>query len=88
MIAKEDIEIEAGRDVSQEAENDIRINAKGNIMEYSDTRVEIVEKDFTRKSDTSNEVAAEVSLYSQTENMTIQSGKQVLINSAEKSNLF
>ncbi len=86
--AKENIEIEAGNNISQEAMNDIFISANGNIMEKSDDRIEIADKDFSRTSDTSNEIAAEASFYSHLENMTIQSGKQVLINSAEKSNLF
>lgn len=86
--AKQDIEIEAGNNFFQEAQNDIHISANGNIMEQSDNRTEMAEKDFSRTSDTSNEIAAEANLYSHQENMTIQSGKQVLINSAEKSNLF
>ncbi|WP_426485474.1 type VI secretion system Vgr family protein [Flavobacterium sp. 2] len=86
--AKENIEIEAGNNISQEAENDIFISAIGNILEKSDNRTEIADKDFNRTSDTSNEIATEASLYSHQENMTIQSGKQVLINSAENSNLF
>jgi len=86
--AKENIDIEAGNNISEEAENDIYISANGNIMEKSDNRTEIAEKDFQRTSDTSNEIASEVNLYSHQENMTIQSGKQVLINSTEKSNLF
>jgi len=86
--AKENIDIEAGNNISEEAENDIYISANGNVMEKSDNRTEIAEKDFKRTSDTSNEIASEANLYSHQENMTIQSGKQVLINSAEKSNLF
>lgn len=86
--AKENIEIEAGNNISQEAQNDMYVSANGNIMEKSDNRTEIVEKDFQRTSDISNEIAAEASLYSHKENMTIQSGKQVLINSTENSNLF
>lgn len=72
----------------QNAGNDVNINASGDIIEQSDNRSEIAEKDFSRISDASNEVAAEVSLHSHENNMTIQSGKQVLFNSAEKSNLF
>lgn len=86
--AKENIEIDAGNDISQEAQNDMYVSANGNIMEKSDNRTEIAEKDFQRTSDISNEIAAEASLYSHKENMTIQSGKQVLINSTENSNLF
>ncbi|MNK43787.1 Phage-related baseplate assembly protein [compost metagenome] len=86
--AKENIEIDAGNNISQEAQNDMYVSANGNIMEKSDNRTEIAEKDFQRTSDISNEIAAEASLYSHKENMTIQSGKQVLINSTENSNLF
>ncbi|WP_431241979.1 type VI secretion system Vgr family protein [Flavobacterium sp. P21] len=86
--AKENIQMEAGNNISQDAGNDIDISANGKIIEKSDNRTEIVDKDFNRTSDTSNEIATEASLYSYQENMTIQSGKQVLINSAEKSNLF
>jgi len=83
-----DIDMSAGNNMTQEAGNDIFINAEGTILERSDNRTELVEKDFSRTSDISNEIASEVSLYSNEENMTIQSGKQVHINSAEKSNLF
>ncbi|MGE8341820.1 MAG: type VI secretion system Vgr family protein [Flavobacterium sp.] len=83
-----DIDMSAGNNMTQEAGNDIFINAEGTILERSDNRTELVEKDFSRTSDISNEIASEVSLYSNEENMTIQSGKQVHINSAKKSNLF
>jgi type VI secretion system secreted protein VgrG len=86
--AKENIEIAAGNDIFQEANHDMYVDVRGNILEQSDNRTEIVEKDFKRTSDISHEVAAEATLYSHQENMTIQSGKQVLINSAEKSNFF
>lgn len=86
--AKEDIEVDAGYNISQEAQNDIYVNANGNIMEKSDNRTELVDKDFSRTSDSSNEIASKASLYSHEEDMTIQSGKQVRINSTEKSNLF
>ncbi|WET01689.1 contractile injection system protein, VgrG/Pvc8 family [Flavobacterium sp. YJ01] len=86
--AKEDIEVDAGYNIFQEAQNDIYVNANGNIMEKSDNRTELVDKDFSRTSDISNEIASKASLYSHEEDMTIQSGKQVRINSTEKSNLF
>lgn len=70
------------------AGKDIFIKAEGNIMEHSDNRTELVDKDFSRTSDISNEIASQASLYSNEEDMTIQSGKQVRINSTEKSNLF
>lgn len=86
--AGEDIEFDASQDISQTAGNDMNISANGDIIERSDNRNEMVEKDFTRTSDTSNEVAAQASLNSHEQNMSIQSGKQILINSAEKSNFF
>ncbi|WP_119789755.1 phage baseplate assembly protein V [Flavobacterium anhuiense] len=86
--AKEDIDVGAGNDMTQEAGNNISINAEGDIIEHSDNRTELVDKDFKRTSDISNEIASEASLYSHEEDMTIQSGKQVRINSAENSNLF
>ncbi|HEX8013679.1 MAG TPA: phage baseplate assembly protein V [Flavobacterium sp.] len=86
--AGEDIDNSANKDITQIAGHDINIAASGNIMEQSDNRNEMVEKDFNRTSDTSNEVAAEANLYSHQEDMKMQSGKQILFNSAEKSNLF
>ncbi len=83
-----DIEINADSNITQEAGNNFLINAEGNIVEHSDNRTELVDKDFSRFSDISNEVASEASLFSNEEDMTIQSGKQVRINSAENSNLF
>lgn len=83
-----DIDMSADNNMTQEVGNDIFINAEGNIMERSDNRTELVDKDFSRIADTSNEVASEASLYSNEENMTLQSGKQVRINTAENSNLF
>ena len=49
---------------------------------------ELVDIDFKRQASTSNEVAGEVSVFSEKENMTMQSGKIVEFNSAEKSKLF
>jgi type VI secretion system secreted protein VgrG len=86
--AGEDIDNSANKDITQIAGHDIQIIANGDIMEQSDNRNEMVEKDFHRSADISNEVATEASLYSHQENMMMQSGKQVLFNSAEKSNLF
>ncbi|MCR4030197.1 MULTISPECIES: phage baseplate assembly protein V [Flavobacterium] len=83
-----DIDMIADNNMTQEVGNDIFINAEGNIMERSDNRTELADKDFSRISDTSNEVASEASLYSNKENMTLQSGKQVRINTSENSNLF
>ncbi|WP_223679285.1 type VI secretion system Vgr family protein [Flavobacterium hibisci] len=88
VSAGEDVDVDAGKDILQSAGNDVIINANGNIVEQSDNRSEIVEKDFSRTSDVSNEIAAEISLQSHEKDMSIQSGKQILFNSVEKSNLF
>ncbi|MGS2762175.1 type VI secretion system Vgr family protein [Sinomicrobium sp. M5D2P9] len=78
--ANEDIAVTAGKDISQ--------SAAGTITEMSDERTEIVENDFLRQSSTSNEIANEISLFSEGENMTMQSGSTIEFNSAEKSKLF
>lgn len=64
------------------------INASGNITETSDNRTELIDKTFNRQSEISNEIAGEISMFSKKENMTLQSGKTIEFNSAEKSNLF
>jgi uncharacterized protein involved in type VI secretion and phage assembly len=78
--ANEDITSVAGKDIAQTASGDIR--------EMSDNRTELIEKDFKRQSEISNEIAGEIAMFSEKENMTMQSGKIVEFNSAEKSKLF
>ena len=88
VSAGENMENSANKDITQTAGHDINQSATGDINENSHSRKEIVEKDFKRNSDTSNEVASEASIFSHTENMTLQSGKTVQVNSAEKTNMF
>ena len=96
MTAGKEITVDAGDSITSSAnENitsiagtDIVQTAAGDIRESSDTRTEMVEKDFRRQSETSNEIAGEISMFSEKENMTMQSGKIVEFNSAEKSKLF
>jgi uncharacterized protein involved in type VI secretion and phage assembly len=76
------------KDINTTAGNNYSLSATGDIQESSDKRSEFVTKDFTRQSETSNELASEISMFSQKENMSLQSGKTVEINSAEKSKLF
>ena len=80
--------ISVGKDITTSAGNNFSLTATGDIQENSDNRTEMVSKDFLRQSETSNELASEISVFSQKENMTLQSGKIVEINSAEKSKLF
>lgn len=96
MTAGKDVSVSAGNNISNSANDnitsvagtDIIQTAAGEIRETSDMRTEDVAKDFKRQSTTSNEVAGEVSVFSEKENMTMQSGKIVEFNSAEKSKLF
>ncbi|WP_080780149.1 type VI secretion system Vgr family protein [Chryseobacterium phocaeense] len=96
ITAGKEISISAGEGINSSANNsiistagkDIIQTATGDIRESSDTRTEMVEKEFKRQSETSNEIAGEISMFSELENMTMQSGKIVEFNSAEKSKLF
>lgn len=76
------------KDISTVAGSNYLLSATGEIRENSDVRSEFVTKDFVRQAETSNELAGEITLFSQKENMTLQSGKTVEVNSAEKSKLF
>jgi uncharacterized protein involved in type VI secretion and phage assembly len=78
----------ANEDIVSIAGHDMKLTASGDIRETSDTRTEMVEKEFKRQSETSHEIAGEISMFSELENMTMQSGKIVEFNSAEKSKLF
>ena len=88
MNADESITSTAGKNISASAAKDIVHSASGNINEISDSRTEIAEKDYTRTSATSLEMAEEVSLNSTKENILMQSAKTVAFNSGEKSNIF
>ena len=96
MTAGKDVSVSAGNNISNSANDnitsvagtDIVQTASGEIRETSDMRTEDVAKEFKRQSQISNEVAGEVSVFSEKENMTMQSGKIVEFNSAEKSKLF
>ncbi len=86
--AGENIDEMAGQNITTNAGKDISIKATGDITEASDNRTELVDETFNRQAEISNEVAGEISIFSQEENMTLQSGKTVEFNSVEKSNLF
>jgi uncharacterized protein (DUF2345 family) len=86
--AGENMDCNAGKDISQTAGNDLTQTASGDITESSDNRKEMVDKDFLRQAETSNVVASGVTIFSNKENLTLQSGKTVEVNSAEKSKMF
>lgn len=88
IVVGNDQSTNIGNDSRVNIGNDYSIAAMGNIVEQSDNRTEVVEQDFARNSSTSNEIASEISAFSTAENMTLQSGKIVEINSAEKSKIF
>ncbi|MBE0393181.1 DUF2345 domain-containing protein [Flavobacterium sp. PL002] len=88
VSAGEDMDNSANNDINQTAGNDLTQSAAGDIIENSDNRTEIVEKDFVRQAYSSSEIASEVTIFSQKENMTLQSGKTIEMNSTEKSNMF
>jgi type VI secretion system secreted protein VgrG len=80
--------LSVSKDILTTAGNNYSLNASGDIQENSDSRKEFVTNDYIRQSETSNELASEIILFSQKENMTLQSGKTVEVNSAEKSKMF
>lgn len=80
--------ISVGKNITTSAGKNFSLTATGDIEETSDNRTEMVSKDFLRHAETSNEQASEITVFSQKENMTLQSGKIVEINSAEKSKMF
>lgn len=86
--AGENMDCDAGKNISQTAGNDLTQTASGDIMETSDNRKELVDKDFLRQADNSDVLASGVTIFSNKENLTLQSGKTVQVNSAEKSKMF
>lgn len=104
LTAGENITIKAGKNISSNAGEsidssanvnivsvagtDIIQRAAGEIAEISDTRNEVAEKAIQRQSLSSDTQADKIDIFSTKENMTLQSGKTVQQNSAEKSNMF
>lgn len=88
ISAGENITVDAGQNIDESAGGDINQTATGNISETADNKTEYVEKDYLRSVERSVVQGKSVSAFSSEENMILQSGKTVLLNSAEKSNLF
>jgi uncharacterized protein involved in type VI secretion and phage assembly len=86
--AGENMDCDAGKNISQTAANDLTQTAMGDITEGSDNRKEMVDKDFMRQANISNVVASGVTIFSNKDNLTLQSGKTVEVNSVEKSKIF
>ena len=86
--AGEDMDNSANNNITVVAGNDISQSASGEISERSDVRNEIsTEKTFRQTADFSS-IAEKISIFSEKENMTLQSAKTIEHNSAEKSKLF
>lgn len=88
VSAGENISMDAGKNINETADGDINQSASGDIQEVSDNRTEIVDNNYIRDSKKSDLFANEINIISSKENITIQSAKTVIWNSAEKSNLF
>lgn len=86
--AGQNISVDAGQNIDETAGGDINQTASGDITERADNKTEMVEQNYQRLSEKSVTQAAEITAFSTDENMVLQSGKTVKINSAEKSNLF
>jgi type VI secretion system secreted protein VgrG len=96
MSAGKNVSVSAGENMTNSANdniisvagNDIVQTAAGDIKEKSDKRVETAEKNFSRQAENFDTLADKITLFSQKENMTVQSAKTVAHNSAEKSKSF
>jgi len=78
----------ANDNITQTAGTDIKQTAGGEIHESSDKRTEIADKEIKRQSEKSDTVADKIDIFSEKQNMTMQSGKMVENNSADKAKLF
>ncbi|MDH7464187.1 phage baseplate assembly protein V [Chitinophagaceae bacterium 26-R-25] len=86
--AGNDITASAGNDMVQSVGNDITQTAAGEILENANSRKEIISGDYNRKAGRINNLANAISLFSEQDDLTLQSGKSIQMNSAEKTNQF
>uniref|UniRef100_UPI0040475803 type VI secretion system Vgr family protein n=2 Tax=Flavobacterium sp. TaxID=239 RepID=UPI0040475803 len=88
ISAGENMDNSANNNITVVAGNDIMQTASGEILESSDTRNEISSDKTHRQTTDFNTLAEKVSIFSEKENMTLQSSKTIEKNSAEKSKMF
>ncbi len=96
MAAGKDVSVSAGVNITNSANTnitsiagkDIIQTAAGDIQETSDTRTELVEKEYSRGAQMSDVFAEQITLTSASEDMLMQSKKSVHINSGEKNSFF
>lgn len=86
--AGESITIDAKKDIDETAGGDINQSAVGSYTEVANNKTEIVKEEFQRSSQKSTLQAQSVTILSAKENMLLQSGKTVELNSAEKTNMY
>jgi uncharacterized protein involved in type VI secretion and phage assembly len=88
LNAGDNIAESAGKNVTVQAGQDIIQSATGDIKESADSKTEVIEKDYTRRSQNSVEHADAITAFSNQENMVLKSSKTIEFNSSEKTNLF
>lgn len=88
VSAGADIDLRAGQDIMQQASGNIHQQAAGDIVEESNNRTELVKEVYSKASQKLDEEANEITTISTTEDMNLQSGKTIEMNSAEKSKFF
>uniref|UniRef100_UPI00286DDF02 phage baseplate assembly protein V n=1 Tax=Flavobacterium sp. TaxID=239 RepID=UPI00286DDF02 len=86
FIATQNITSNAGKDLILQAGNDIKQTATGNMLEYANSKQEIVENKITTQSAEYNEVSEKITMNTTKENMTFKASKTIKVNSGEKSN--
>lgn len=80
--------MDAGKNINEKAGGDINQSASGDIRESANNKTEILEDKHIRSSLESTQYAEGLTVVSTKENMLLESGKTVKMNSAEKTNLF
>ncbi|MFD1601294.1 type VI secretion system Vgr family protein [Flavobacterium artemisiae] len=93
--ASESITLKAGTDITSKADNDmthmagnnIAISAEGNILEKSDNRTEIADKDYIKSvGGTAGEIAGKMNISTTDDNIELHSAKNIKGHSGENSN--
>ena len=88
VSAGENMDNSANNNITVTAGNDIMQTAAGEILENSDVRNEISSEKTHRQTADFNTLAEKVTIFSEKESMTLQSGKSIEKNSTEKTKMF
>lgn len=84
----ENMDVNVGQNINETAGGDINQTASGDIKEKADSKTEIIDKNYQQTSENTIIQSDSITASSTKENMVLQSGKTVKLNSAEKTNLF